>query len=329
MKLRNHSSFITSLPEGTPPTNIRPRITQAIYYAILLSIVGYIFYILSTKYFYFNEAGVVEVEKTILSASRGGKVLKLTVKEGHAFKNKNLLATLSASKSCGASTTNSARINKLKFDLGLKRSKLSLLNREIKLLQNNLSTFNLQRALETGQARDASLSKLKNTLLKKQNDASLLNGEIILLKKYIKNPGSSYYANGSSLECFNESIYSPFKGVVHSIKRKLNEFSPRGEALLLLIADDAPVHIEVYLENDQLSYLQLNALLTVTFANGSETKAEIKKIHSSAFSSPEREWNHYKPSSTQIRVHLSPLNKDDAMLWKKYDRMPVNVRGAK
>ena len=323
MKLRNRKSYMTSLPEGKPPENFRPRITQTIYYAILILVVGYIIYLLSSRFFYFSEPGFVEVEKTIISSSRGGKILQLPVKEGQLVKHKNLLALISASKNC--SSINSSKAHKLKYELALNRSRLTLLQREITSLKNYIANANLQRALETGQAKDSTVSKLNYDLIKKLNDAALLDSQIIL-QQQLK---PINLASNSSLECFNESIFTPFDGYVHSVKRTTNEFTARGAPLLILISNTADVRIEVYLKNDQLPYLNIGSLVDIRFANGIATEAKIKNIYSSAYTAPEREWHNYKPADTQVLVHLKPVSVQDAALWKKYDRMEVSVRGRK
>lgn len=325
MKLRNQKSYITSLPEGAPPKNIRPRITQLTYYAILIFVVGYILYVFSSRFFYFKVPGYVEVEKTIISSSHGGRILKLPVKEQQKIKEKEFLAVIAAAKHC--TSTNSSRFVKLKYELDFNRTKLSLLKRSIKDTKARLSNFSLQRALETGQARDSATQKLKIELAKKQNDADLLEGQIILQQQQLKKLKNYKPAATLSPECVNENIFSPFAGTVRSVKRNVNEFAARGVPLLILTANNAKVRIEAYLKNEQLPYLHNGGAVNVTFADGRATEAKIKAIYSSAYNVSEREWD--RPAESQVRVHLEPLTKQDAALWKKYDRMEVTVRGRK
>jgi len=316
---------MTSLPEGAPPANIRPRITQYIYYAILLFVVGYILYVFVSRFFYVKADGFVEVAKTIMSSSHGGRVIRLPVKEEQKIKTKDLLAVISAARNCGASDNN--QLVKLKYELDFNRTKLSLLKRAIKDAKNRLSTFSLQRALETGQSRESVGQKLKLELIKKQNTANLLEAQIILQRQQLRK--MKHYSPTSALpaECFNESIIAPFAGYVHSVKRKINEFAARGAPLLILTADNAKVRIEAYFKNEQLPYLHKGEIVNVDFADGKTSDAKIKAIYSSAYNVSEREWD--RPAETQIRVHLEPLTKKDAALWKKYDRMEVTVRGRK
>lgn len=327
MKLRNRKSYITSLPEGAPPTNVRPQITQIIYYTILLSVVGYVIYIFASRIFYYKEAGFVEVEKTVISASHAGKILKLPVKEGQAFRKKDLLAIIAASRNCGASIN--LQHNKLKYDLALDQSKLSLLKRSIDELKNRYNKATLQRALETGQARNTSNNKIQLEILKKQNEIDLLESRIILQQQQLKNTRTTKTGRNASADCFNENIYAPFDGVVYSVKRKLNEFTQRGEPLFTLVANNATVRVESYLNIDLLPNLAVGKPATVILTKNLNTPATIKAIHSSAYNLAERNWSHYKADDTHVLIYLQALNSDDARLWKRYDRMEVKVQGRK
>ncbi len=325
MKLRNRKSYITSLPEGAPPQNIRPRITQIIYYAILLLVVGYILYVIGSRFFYFKAAGFVEVEKTIISASHGGRVIKLPVSEEQKIKAKELLAVIAAVKNCAP--VGNGQIVKLQYELDFNRTKLSLLKRAIKDIKARLSDFNLRRALETGQSRESAGQKLKLELLKKQNTADLLESQIILQQQQLIKTKKYRPAAMVSSECFNENLVSPFDGTVRSVKRNLNEFAARGVPLIILTANNAKVRIETYLKNKELAYLHKGGIVDVVFADGVKSEAKITAIYSSAYDVSEREWD--RPAETQVRVHLEPLTKQDAALWRKYDRMEVTVRGRK
>lgn len=327
MKLRNRKSYLTSLPEGAPPENFRPRITQIIYYVILVSVVAYIIYIFGSRAFYYKEVGYVEVDKTIVSASNAGKILKLSIKEGQYIKKNDLLATIAASKNCTA--TINTQHAKLKYELALNRSKITLLERVIADLKTRYNSSTLQRALETGQAKNTSNNKLQLDMLKKQNEVDLLESQVILQQQQLKNSQPMRLANNASAECFNENIYAPFNGTVYSIKRKRNEFTRRGEPLFTLIADNAEVRVETYLKTDLLPILTVGKITNVALTENISTQAKIKAIHSSAYKVPEREWNDYKPADTHILVYLQALNKQDAALWKKYDRIEVRVKGRK
>ena len=331
MKLRNRKTYMNTLPEGAPPENVRPRITQIIYYLILLTVIGYVVYIFGSRYFYFKEQGYVEVEKTVISSSRGGKLLKLKVQEGQKIEKNTLLAVIEAVRQCQSSEyfPDNSRVQKLAYDIAMNRARQTLLNNEIKTHKKGLSTFSLHRALETGQKKQLERYNLKLLLEKKQSEADLLYRQIILQQRQLAGLKKQALSVRLPADCYNEVIKAPFSGKVQSIKRKVNEFSARGSALLGLIADNADVRIELYLDNDQLRYLHAGDHVDIKFSDGVKSQAKIKTIYSSAYKFPERDWVHYRPADTQVRVDLVPVNRKDAVLWMRYDRMEVTVRGRK
>lgn len=327
MKLRNKKSHMTGLPEGLPPRNMKPRITQIIYYIILASTVGYLIFIFGSRIFYFKEQGFVEINKTVISASHGGKILKLAVKEGQNIKRNALLAIINSARNCFTSTDN--QYNKLAYEYALNRIKLNAVNQSINDLEKLLTNDKLMRALETGQSQRTPLSKVKLDIYNKQADVVLLKHKMALQKQQINMLKHNPSKTNKSPECYNESISSPFNGTVHSVKSHPSEFASRGEALLILVNEKAPVRIEFYLASDQLSSLKKGNIVNVSFPDGVSTKAVIKSIYSAAYDFTDREWALTTPLEIKVRVHLEPINTQDADIWKRYDRMEVVVRGRK
>jgi len=327
MKLRNRKTYMNTLPEGAPPENVRPRITQIIYYLILLTVLGYVIYIFGARFFYFKEKGFVEIEKTIISSSRGGKILRLMSMEGQKINKKDLIAVIAPARHC--QREDDGRLQKMVYDIALNRVQLGILNKSIYALKNKLSDFSLMRALETGQQRQSERESMLRNLEKDKADAALLTGKIVLQKRQLASLTEAQGKSRLPADCYAEVIGAPFNGVIHSVKRKVSEFSARGAPLVTLIADKAPVRIESYLDNDQLRYLHRGNVVNIKFADGVRSKARINKIFSSANEIPERDWVHYRPVETQVRVHLVPVSSKDAALWKRYDRMEVTVRGGK
>jgi len=327
MKLRNKKSHITALPEGMPPKNFRPRITQIIYYLILASIISYLIYIFGSKIFYFKEHGFVEIDRTVISSARGGKILALPVHEGQGIKAKSLLAIIDSARNCF--TTMSNQHNKISYELSLNRIKLKNLNKSISDLQKIIDNDQLMRALETGPSQRSPLRKVKLDIYNKQADVLLLKHKINLQTQQVKMLAKKPSRINASPECSNETIYSPFDGIIYSVKRKLNEFSSRGEPLLILINSQANVRIEFYIPNDQLASISIGNFVDVSFPDGAATEAKIKMISSAAYDFTDREWVQSNPLEIRMRVLLEPLNTKDAEIWKRYDRMEVNVRGRK
>jgi hypothetical protein len=130
-------------------------------------------------------------------------------------------------------------------------------------------------------------------------------------------------------ECLPEQIIAPFSATIRLITKKEQEYTDRGKPLVVLVKDDAPVMIEAYLSKDYLRYLHEGKEMEIEFTDKQKSKGQIYKIESTSSSFPAREWDGYDPVSTRIRAILKPIKKADDMIWKKYDRMQVNVKGTR
>ena len=325
MKIRNRPSHINTLPEGSPTTSNTARLTKLFYFVGLILVTGYILYTLLSHLLYYKVPGFVEVEKTVISSSHGGRVLQLPINSEQAIKKNQLLAVIAAAKKCGE--IDDDRVIRLKYDIDFNNSKLRAVQQEIKHIHAALSASSLQRALETGGHTESTRQKLELDLGRKKNDAELLKQQIVLQQRQLEELKTLNTRSVHSAECFNEHILAPFDGRIHAINHKIDEYAARGAPLVILTADNASVRIEAYLKSNFYSHLKKGDTLEVTFSDQVKSKGKIEEIHAADFNVSEQEWR--RPAEGRIRVHLKPITAADAQLWKRYDRMEVTIRGTK
>ena len=325
MKLRNRKSYMTSLPEGSAPVNRNISITQIIYFAVLISVAAYLIYIFGFRYFYFSEDGVVEIEKTVISSSRGGRLEQVSVSEGQGIKTGDVLAVVEAARHCTRDADQ--RIEKLRYEIGFNEARKKLMAAEIARSKQGDSSYTLYRALELDNGLRRDRRELQRQHQKLLSDVRLLSDQIKLQHERLKDLQARSANITMPAECSAESINALFVATVSAVHKRVKEFAGRGEAIVTLIRDNAPVRIELYMDNDQLRYVQQGDVLGLVFADGVEGEGRIKTIHSSAYRNPQREWNKYEPAEAQVLVYLEPLSAKDRMQWKSYDRMQVRVRG--
>jgi len=325
MKLRNRKSYMTSLPEGSAPVSPRISITQLIYFTILISAVAYLIYIFGFRYFYFSEDGVVEIEKTVISSSRGGRLGQLSVREGQTIEIGDAIAVVEAARHCVRDADQ--RIEKLRYEIGVNEARKKLMAAEIARSKQGESSYTLYRALELDNGLRRDNRELQRQQQKLLSDARLLNDQINLQHERLKDLQERSANITMPAECSAENINALFVATVSAVHKRTKEFVGRGEAIVTLIRDNAPVRIELYMDNDQLRYVQQGDVLGLVFADGIEGEGRIKTIHSSAYRNPQREWNKYQPAEPQVLVYIEPLGAKDRMQWMSYDRMQVRVRG--
>jgi len=327
MKLRNRKSYITNLPEGSAPVNVKPKITQIIYFAILGLIVAYLISIGIGRWFYLNARGQVEVEKTLISSTRGGHISSIKVIEGQHLQKGDLIVRIDALKQCVPEENRP--LQKLRLDIALNEQRIILLKVKQAELDKLQRGGELRRALElerqsTGYGKQywRDQNKLTSDLALTAKELELQQGQLTNMEKEIRN-------QIVPAECRAEIIRAPFASRVQVVRRRVQEYAKRGEAIVILTRNQASVRIEAYFTEDELKYISLGKQIDVTFPDGVESVGVVKAVYSSAYSVPEREWKGYRPLTSGIRVHLFPLNKSEKMNWKQYDRMEVRVRADK
>lgn len=327
MKLRNRKSYITTLPEGTAPANVKPKITQLVYFTILGLIVAYLLYIVAGRLLYLNARGQVEIEKTLISSMRGGHISSLKVREGQQLQKGDLIARIDALKQC--IPEENRPLQKLRLDIGLNEQRIVLLNAKQAELDKLQRGGELRRALELERESVSYGRQFWREQNKLASDLALTAKELELQRIQLKDMEKNMRNQIVPAECRAEVIRAPFAARVQVVRRRVQEFAKRGEAIVILTRNRAPVRIEAYFTEDELRYIHLGKQIGVTFPDGVESTGVVKAIYSSAYSVPEREWKGYRPLTTGVRVHLFPINESEEIHWKQYDRMEVRVRADK
>jgi len=326
MRLRNRQAHISTLPEGEPDKNTASKITRGLYFSVLILVVAYLVYIGFTRITQFQGRGQVELEKTIISPERGGQIINLVVKEGQDLQRGSLMASIKASRVCRP--VDKSPTDKLSFDIGLKKIEIDLLKKRIASEQGARSDFSLRRALEL----DKSRIKQDEQAARKIADMKLKLGALIneaALQKAALSKTQPPLPIALDPHCVDQQIRAPLSGIVHSVSHKVYEFAPRGEPLVTLIANDAGVKIEAFVENKYRRYIAVDMRVDVVFPDGLKTKGSIHKILSSSAAFPRKEIKAYESLESSIRLHIVPLNELDEQIWRNQDRMEVIIRGFK
>ena len=81
-QLRNRQSLVTSHEEGTPPPVTGMRVTQVIYYAVVLGVIAFVIYYAQDRMRFWAETGVVAAAVTPVAPSIDGRITELYVEEG-------------------------------------------------------------------------------------------------------------------------------------------------------------------------------------------------------------------------------------------------------
>ncbi|AEP28898.1 HlyD family efflux transporter periplasmic adaptor subunit [Brumicola nitratireducens] len=333
MKLHQKKSYLVSQDEGHPERRKWPRFTQLLYFLFILFIFLYVIYFFFARSFYLKTDGIIEVSKQRIAATHGGKIEQFTVAQGDRFKAGDKLAVIGAARFCSppAADTRSAQ---LAFTIKDEEIELSGLLKEFALLKRIQAQparidAGIRRALELNAPLLQNPQAENIKMLEKQNEIDIQRLRIANLNERLKLQRNVAVTVNNDPSCSAEIISAPFDGYVFSTTFSQNEVSNRGETIMTIVADNAEVNIEIYLENDLFASAQPQQTFDITLPNGESSKAVVSEIFSSAITQPERAWNNYKPVIPQLKANLVPVDKSDVELWKQYDRYSVDVKGIK
>ncbi len=322
MKLKNKKSFINKSNEGVAPGIAAAKITHKLYILVFLLVLAYFAYYIFLEFMSYKGDGKVEVDKTLLSTSHYGEIVHLPAQEGNSVTKGDLLAQLSPAINCSADEQKQIqqkKITQLEHELELSRLKLKLIRNQIVNLTVPEAKTILRRALELD---DRLLINDSRLMQKLKQDMSLLMLDITLGKEEL-----NHWRQQAISDCPDEFIYAPFDGVIKRVFLKVNEFSDRGQGLILLQPKNASVLIHAYVSKKEMEHLATGNEVDIIFPDNIRSSGVVEEFSSSALTFPELVWKDYEPADARIGVHISPLNDNDAQLWKKYDLLRVKIRG--
>ncbi|MFC1747632.1 HlyD family efflux transporter periplasmic adaptor subunit [Pseudomonadota bacterium] len=325
MKLRNRKSYMTSLPEGTPPRDVWSRVTSAIYYIILLSIVFYFASLGYERFTHFSGLGQVEVHKTLLQTANGGKLSKLYVQVGDKVKKGDRIAYLAARKHC--TKKDNGTQEKLAYEIRLKKETLDQWRKQMADMEQQKKELMLRRAMEVGGSASRKAAKLEEDHHELNMDATLLSKEIQLLRNRLSKEKKRSATIKLPAECRGESVHAPFDGNVTLLPALQYSVLARGDTVAVLIKPKPDVHIDARFEYKDVEHIRRGQTLIVKFPNGLESLGRVDDIQSSAQAVPEREISAQAQEQSNVRVSLQPIDDQEKQLWLEYDRYDVDIRG--
>ncbi len=330
MKLNNRKDFITSLPEGEAPQSKKSKFTLFLYFIVISSIVLYIAYVIGMRFLFFTSIGFVEVEKITISSISGGRILSLNGREGGKLRANEVIATVKNNQHCIPSVTINMdnRSENIKFDINSDKLKLTFLHAQIKQIKIEKKENEIFRTLELTGDVFSDNEKLLRNKRKLEHEAGLLNYKLKLKKERLQNMATLNAAQ-ALLQCSDETISLPFSTTIYSVQKTAKETVTRSESIMKVIADDAPVKIDFYLNMRLHSSLKVGDILELEFPGEIESSGKIKFITSAALNQDERILDKYVPIRMNLRIVLKPVNKEQAAIWKLFNQKTVKVRGRK
>ncbi|MDQ6996371.1 MAG: HlyD family efflux transporter periplasmic adaptor subunit [Mariprofundus sp.] len=335
MRLRHPKPVLShSQTADTAKPSLGSRVTRWLYFSVLFGLIGYIIWYGVFRFFYVDNRGLVEADRTRVASVRGGRILELPVQNGDQVKKGDLLVRLKSPADCATAIVSedlaeTPELRTLRRKQLSDRSRLNMLVRQRKAMKTRLGRMRYRHAMELSLSSSASQRQnLEDGLLRTSGEIRSLRAIIPVRKKDIQHLEEILKRKVIRPACLDELIHAPYDGKIVSKDHWRFEVMQRTEPIMDIIANDANVHIESYFSNDTFKTLSVGMELTVFFPDGSESKAKITDIKSTSLQFPARDFqDNYLPFRTRILATLEPVDDVAEAQWKQFNQMEVEVRG--
>ena len=279
MKLRNHASMMTQLPEGVAPPNFWSKVTQRCYQFGVSGIGLYLLYLIALQFIYFTAPGQIEISRTLISAAIAGEVIELDVEDNQQVKQGDRLLTIKPDRQCGETIDN--RSGKFNEAIQLAELDQQLITTKINFLQQTVDQQKVWRALELGAGgtRNSAGSMAQDLAHAKQRLLAATR-QVKLQKKLLVDWQQQLASQHS--ECEPHWVVAPFSATVAATHLRAFEYASRGDPLITLIARPAEVVIEMQVDEEDSEYYTLGDQLTVELPNGQTSNGIVSRLLSNA-----------------------------------------------
>ncbi len=330
MRLRHPRRKPTQSQELPPPRRSwGMRLTQWIYLSVLLLLGLYVLVYLGYRLLCFSERGWVSVRHVVIASARGGRILAEPHGVGACVRKGALLVRVGSPSECRpvVSGNRDRNLRELERRQALDAYKLRMLIEQRKLARAALDDARQWRAMELFSGRQGQMRTLRDRIAGLDRDIALLRQALRLRRTEIDQL-NKLAAVPAHAGCEDELIRAPADGVIVAVERKADEVVERATPILDFVPDHAPVEIRAVFRYDEYASLTLGRQVTIHFPDGSESQGRIVRIEAtSAPFAMDRVRKNYELERTRVLAIIRPLSDRDAMLWRAFREMEVEVTG--
>lgn len=322
-QLRNRQSLVTSHEEGTPPPASRMRVTQAIYYVVILSLIGFVIYYAQDRLRFWAATGVVASAVTPVAPSIDGRVSYIYVAEGQSILPEDALILVEPGETCAP--LDRSRLVGLELDARLAEVKHEAAGERVRERRMRLQGLDRRVGLELGpdilRERERLLSEIEDL----EAEQRLLASEIVLREQFVRGVAGSLV--NTDTKCAPELVRAPTEGVVHEILREEFSVVGRGDAVMTFKARQPEVRIVASVDSELVRHLFVGKEVTLEFPDGQRSPGRVANAQVGRDVVDALDLGSYRIMDTDFVVEIVPSEPGAGAAWLDYDRLYVDIRG--
>lgn len=322
-QIRNRQSVVTSHEEGAPPPSPGIRVTQIIYYVVVIVLVTYIIYYAQDRLRFWNATGLVASSVTPVAPSIDGRVTRIHFDVGDAVEAGDSLLVVEPGEECAPADT--TRLVNMALDVRLAQARRQIAGERITARQQRLTVLDSRVGLELGPDFARERDRIALEIEELQTEQRLASTEVAVLQQAIAETSGAIVSGDT--KCFPEQVYAPSSGLVHEIRSPEFSVVGRGDPVLTLKARQPEVRIVARAEPELVGSLFRGKEIKLVFPDGGEDVGIVDDVRVAADVVDALDLGSYRLLDTELVVEIVPQDPSVGPVWLAYDRLYVELKG--
>lgn len=330
MRLRSQESgesVVSDAPEGESPGSRWADLTKWLYGFLLMAIVGLAVWYAVYAYFHYDGSGQIQVQRTVVSPERAGRIQKVWPSEGDTVLRGDSLMLIEPGKACESEGVTFEERNRRES-----RQQAELFNLRIQNLRQQLA----RKRRELDRLRERRALELRDTESRQnrlEEDVSEIQNEIsqLQLQERQASETASRLADAApdvrDPECAPFVVSAPHDGRVYRLHEEEFTVIDAGTPVLSMVRPSSSVTVLGYLDRDLTGYVQQGDSVSVYLPGRARTQGVVRETYSTARDFAQVKYDVYKPYPTQLLAKIAPADEGTEDRWRELDRAEVKVEG--
>lgn len=319
---RDQKSVVSHGPEGEPAASWGQRLTVGGYMLGLGALAALLLYFVGDRLLHFEVRGQIRVEKTVVSAPRGGIVERFGRAEGDSVEQGDTLAVVDPATLC--EEFDGGRMRSVLAEVRRDSLRRQLVSERLTERRARLKNATMGRVLEIGSGTARSPDALRAEIRELEDERRELALELELERAELDSLRAS---DRPDPRCRPYPVRSPGEGVIRARHRRPGEVVRSGDPLVTVEPPNASVSVLAYLEPDDLEDVKPGETVTVYLPDGTKHSGVVESTYSAARGFPGLKWTGYRPVSASLVAEIRPRSPGQASRWRRLDLLDVKVKG--
>ena len=166
------------------------------------------------------------------------------------------------------------------------------------------------------------------------------NSEIAVFKNMIKElggeaddsiedsfeaPTTPYSGGGAGYMSMKRLYVSPMSGVITRVYKNANEVALKTEDIMNVHQQES-IFIKAFFLPEDLKAIKQGDRVIVTFPDGTKSHGILKRFYSATYRLPPEFQKKYESTTRSIAADIYPENEEELAEWKKYYKIPVQIK---